>query len=270
MAETTQLELKAEKQSFHVLIQERLNSNPLVKSICQVLCRVSDFKDLVKAFYFEVIFSSYQCPVCGGRLQMIGPSQCSCPYSHVLDPTLTFQQSPCCNAKLVRKTFHYACSRCHQTVASKFLFDERMFDKAYFREMMQESRDRARKKREEVRRLLAGSRSDNLILLQEPKIEAIPGLTEALDGFIGTDIGYLRDFLSGPDFSMNNYRDHILSIIGKSSRLFSDIPPLTGESRRDRIWRFVTLIFMQQEGDVSLTQYGADILVERGQVEAYC
>jgi hypothetical protein len=154
-------------------------------------------------------------------------------------------------------------------VASRFLFDERLFDKAYFREMMQESRDRARKKREEVRRLLAGSRSDTLILLQEPNLEAIPGLTEALDGFIGIRIGCLKDFLSNPDFSMDDYRNHILSVIGTGSMLFSDIPPLVGESRRDRIWRFVTLIFMQQDGDVSLTQYGTDILVERVQFEAY-
>jgi hypothetical protein len=154
-------------------------------------------------------------------------------------------------------------------VASRFLFDERLFDKAYFREMMQESRDRVRKQREEVRRLLAGSRSDTLILLQEPKIEAIPGLVEALDGFIGTNMEVLKNFLSNPDFNMEDYRSHILSIIGMGSRLFSDIPPLLRDSRRDRIWRFVTLIFMQQGGDVSLTQYGADILIERVQIEAY-
>ena len=265
MTDTSQLELKAAKQSFSLLIQESLKSNPLIKSIGRVLCRVSDFKELVKAYYFEVVLSSYQCPICGGRLQMTGPSQCSCPDGHVLDPTRTFQQSPCCNAKLVRKTFHYACSKCHQTVPSRFLFDERLFDKDYFREMMQESRGRARKKREEVRSLLAGSRSDTLILLQEPTLESIPGLTEALNGFIGTDLGGLKDFLSRSDFSMDDYRNHILSFIGTGSMLFSGIPPLVGESRRDKIWRFVTLIFMQQDGDVSLTQYGADILVERVQ-----
>ena len=35
------------------------------------------------------------------------------------------------------------------------------------------------------------------------------------------------------------------------------------DSRKDRIWRFVTLIFMLQDHEVSLTQYGSDILVER-------
>ena len=52
MTDTSQLELKAAKQSFSLLIQESLKSNPLIKSIGRVLCRVSDFKELVKAYYF--------------------------------------------------------------------------------------------------------------------------------------------------------------------------------------------------------------------------
>ena len=270
MAETSQLELKAEKQSFPLPIQENLISNPLVQSIGQVLCRVSNFKELVKKYYFEVVLSSYQCPICSGRLlQMTGQRQCSCPDGHIFDPTLTFQQSPCCNCRLVRKTFHYACSRCHQSVPSSFLFDERIFDRAYFREMMREARTRERRKREELKLLMAGSRSDTLMLTEEPVLESIEGLTEALDGFIGTEMGGLKDFLSSPDFSMDDYRKHILSFIGMGSVLFSGIPPLIGGSRRDKIWRFITLVFLQQDREVSLTQYGADILVGRVQVEAY-
>ena len=264
MFETSQMELKAERQSFCHLIQESLKSNPLIKSISQVLCRVSVFKELAREYYFEVLLSSYRCPECNGRLQMTGQSQCACSCGKTFDPTLVFQQSPCCNDKLVRKTFHYACSRCHQTVPSRFLFDERLFDKAYFKEMMQESRDRARKKREEVGRLLAESRSDTLILLQEPNLESIPGLSEALDSFIGTQIK-LDHFSPNSGFRMNDYRSHILSVLGVGARLFSDIPALIEDRRRDRIWRFVTLVFMGQDGEVSLTQYGADLLVERVQ-----
>ena len=68
---------------------------------------------------------------------------------------------------------------------------------------------------------------------------------------------------------MNCYRNHILAILGMGTRLFSDIPPTMEDNRKDKIWRFVTLIFMQQDGDVSLTQHGADILIERVQIEAY-
>jgi hypothetical protein len=87
---------------------------------------------------------------------------------------------------LVRKTFHYACSRCGKVVPSRFLFDERVFDKAYFREMMQTSRERVKKKREELKRLLAGSRSGSLSILTEPSLDSIPGLAQNLDEFIGT------------------------------------------------------------------------------------
>jgi hypothetical protein len=110
---------------------------------------------------------------------------------------------------------------------------------------------------------LAGSRSDNLILLEEPCLDSIPGLTQALNGFIGTGVSGFQDFLSRPGFSLEDYRNHLLSVIGNGSMMFSDIAPLIENSRKDRIWRFVTLIFMRQDHEVSLTQYGPDILVER-------
>ena len=194
---------------------------------------------------------------------MVGVSECSCPCGKTLDPTLTFQQSPCCNARLVRKTFHYACSKCHGIVPSRFLFDERLFDKAYFREMMQEARVRERRKKEELKAILAGSRSNNLILLEEPCLDSIPGLTEALNTFIGTGVSGFQGFLSTSGFSLEDYRSHLLSVIGKRSILFSDIAPLIEDGRKDRIWRFVTLIFMRQDHEVSLKQYGPDILVQR-------
>ena len=200
---------------------------------------------------------------------MTGPSQCSCACGNVFDPTIAFQQSPCCGAKLIRKTFHYACARCHETVPSRFLFDERLFDPVYFREMMREARARAKKKREELRRFLAGTRSDPLILMEEPCLDSIPGLEEALDGFVGSGMIDFATFLPRSGFSMKEYRNHILQILGAGSRLFSEIRPLAEDYRRDRIWRFITLIFMTQDREVELTQFGADILVERVTSEAH-
>jgi hypothetical protein len=237
--------------------------NPLIGGIARILGRVLSFKELAKAYYFEVVLSLYRCSDCNGKLKMVGVSECSCPCGKTLDPTLTFQQSPCCNVRLIRKNFHYACSKCHGIVPSRFLFDEKLFDKAYFREMMQEARTRERRKNEELKAILAISRSDNLILLEEPRLDSIPGLTEALNEFIGGGANGFQDFLSGSGFSLNHYRNHLLSVIGNRSILFSDIAPLIENYRRDRIWRFVTLIFMLQDHEVSLTQYGLDILVER-------
>lgn len=243
--------------------QPEHNGNSLIGAISRVRNRVSSFKELVKIYYFEVVLSLYRCPDCNGRLKMVGVSECACSCGKTLDPTLTFQQSPCCNARLIRRTFHYACSKCHGIVPSRFLFDEKLFDKAYFREMMQEARTRERRKNEELKAILASSRSDNLILLEEPRLDSIPGLTEALNEFIGGGANGFQDFLSGSGFSLTHYRNHLLSVIGNRSILFSDIAPLIENYRRDRIWRFVTLIFMLQDHEVSLTQYGLDILVER-------
>jgi hypothetical protein len=135
--------------------------------------------------------------------------------------------------------------------------------------MMRESRARAKKKREEVRRLLAGSRSDPLSFMEPPCLESIPGLAEALNSFIGTEIAGACGYAPKSGFRMADYRNHILSLLGVGSRLFSDIAPLIEDYRRDKIWRFITLIFMAQDREVELTQYGRDILVGRVSSEAY-
>jgi len=241
----------------------------ILEEISFVYKRVADFKARVKEYYFEVILSQYQCPECKEGLRMIEPSSCTCPNGHILDPTLAFQASHCCGAVLIRKTFHYACSRCTQIVPSRFLFDERLFDKTYFREMMQELRSRDRRRREELRRLLAESRSDTLRFLEEPILDSIPGLTEALDAFIGSEMVSADAFSYKTAFSMTQYRVHILSVIGLGGRLFSTISPMTDDSRKDKAWRFITLLFMEQDREVTLTQYGQDLLVERRKHEAY-
>ena len=244
-------------------------SNPLFQSMTQVMRRVSDLKDLARKYYLEVVLSPHECPDCGGHLQMVGQSQSACPFGHVLDPTLSFQRSPCCSVELVRKTFHYACSRCNQIVPSRFLFDERIFNKAYFREMMQESRSRDKKRREELRKFFAESRSNTLTFLEEPDIGSIPGLAEDLNAFVGTEMVGTKEFCYKTAFSMTQYREHVLPMIGLGGRLFSTISPMSEDSRKDKAWRFITLLFMEQDREVTLTQYGQDLLVERFDHEAY-
>jgi hypothetical protein len=243
--------------------------NPLLQAIFKVQGRVVHLKEKVREFYFQVLLSQYECPECGGNLVMTGQSQCSCACRNIFDPTLAFQKCPFCGGPLVLKTFHYGCSRCQQIVPSRFLFDERVFDKAYFREMMQESRERAKTRREEIRRLLAGSRSDPLLLMETPCLDSIPGLDQALNEFIGTKVEEFIAFETKSDFRMVDYRNHILTILEMGCRRFSAISPLIQNCRMDKAWRFVTLIFMEQDREIQLTQYGPDILVERVRDEAY-
>jgi hypothetical protein len=265
--------------SLYLEMKQRLSApesvrdpqNPLLKGISRVKAQINEFKGKAKRFYFRVLLTQYECPKCSGELTMTGQSQCSCSRGHAFDPTLAFQKSDCCEAGLVRKTFHYACSKCGKTVPSRFLFDERIFDKIYFKEMMRESRTRAKRKGEEIKKLLAESRSGALQLTEAPSLEAIPGLIQDLNDFVGTGSAQLLAgaFNTDSGFRMGDYRKHILSVLDPGELCFSDIPPLIDDNRLDRVWRFVTLIFMQNDHEVRLSQYGKDLLIERIDREAY-
>lgn len=93
--------------------------------------------------------------------------------------------------------------------------------------------------------------------------------TDDLDAFIGSEMVSADVFSYKTAFSMTQYRGHILSVIGLGGRLFSTISPMTDDSRKDKSWRFITLLFMEQDREVTLTQYGSDLLVERWKHEAY-
>ena len=251
--------------------EEKWAHNPLMCSMRPVIGRVATLREHVRVFYFEVMLSPYQCPRCGGRLYMTRQSQADCSCGNTLDPTISFQRSPCCGVTLVKKTFHYACSRCHQTVPSRFLFDEKVFDAAYFREMMQESRVRAMQRRQEIERLLAESRSGALLLMEEICLDSLDGLTQDLDLFIrDTALGDSSvGFEAQPSFRMDDYRNHILSAATWSGLLFSQIAPLIEDGRQDKVWRFVTLVFMDNAGEIDLSQDGRDIWIQRVYREAH-
>jgi len=245
-------------------------ANPLLAGIDQVQYRLSAFKAKAKEFYFQVLLSKYSCPECGRELTMTGTSECSCSAGHVIDPTLAFQQSDCCGQRLVRKIQHYACTGCGRTVPSRFIFDEQIFDAEYFRTRMQEHRIRAQRKREEVRRLLAENRSGEWLLDEQPDLEVVPGLVEALDGFIESDQAETTGFISESwdQYDFGAYRSHLLAGLGWSPVLFSELIPLAGDARQDRIWRFMTLLFMDQAREIDLSQHGQDLLVRRVSHEA--
>ena len=252
-------------------LDDSLIRHPLVHQINGILQYVDAYKSRVRDFYFQVLLSQHACPTCGDVLHMTDVSECSCRSGHAFDPTIAFQLSSCCQAQLVRKTFHYACSHCHKTVPSRFLFDERVFDAEYFQEMMREHRDQANSRREEIGRLLTKSRSGALFLMEEPLLDTLPDLLQDLDAFIrdnpidaGGDL-----FEPKSEFNLDVYRGHILSLLGHNTLRFSDISPLSVDDRRDRARRFMTLVFMDNERDISMYQQGDDLLIRRYGDEAY-
>ena len=137
--------------------------------------------------------------------------------------------------------------------------------------MMQESRRRAAGKREAIRRLLANSRSEVLTLMEYPDLETIPGLLQDLDAMLPTDLSQetFNFFELKSDFNMGSYRQHILSVLGFHRLRFSDISPLTGDDRCDRVRRFITLVFMDNDLEVEVEQYGDDLMIKRRENEAY-
>jgi len=255
------------------LMQEPLHidfypDNPLVLDILRVLARLQAFKEQVREFYFEVLLSAYVCPECGGSLRMVGDSRCMCDAGHVFDPTIAFQRSECCDARIVRRVLHYECTACRSVTRSRFLFDERVFDKEYFREMMRDSRERARQKREAIRLLLLGSRSVPLVVDDVPNLEEVPGLVEALDLFVSTEPKTSpQHFVDDDVFDMEKYRRMIMDSVGDWRIWFDALPRLCEDSRKDRARRFTTLVYLEHEGQVDLTQAGDRIVVRRHEAD---
>ena len=91
---------------------------------------VEDIKGEVKKFFYQVMLSPFNCPKCKGYLEMAGTGISRCiQCGNEIDPTVEFQACTLCGGKLIKRTYHYHCSECGTVAASRFLFDERIFDK---------------------------------------------------------------------------------------------------------------------------------------------
>ena len=229
-----------------------------------------EIKDRAKEFYFKVLLGQHSCPFCGAELSMAGPSQCNCARGHRLDPTIEFQRSACCGAKLRKMLLHYVCTRCGRVQASRFLFDERLFDTEYFRDRMAEHRARSKARREAARMAIAESRSGVFPLLEEPNLGSIQGLLNDLDSFVRLPAGdfSVHTMDEADRFDLTRYQAHIASALGWSPVRFSDIPHLQHDDRLDKVRRFMTLLFMEQDREVCLSQSGSEIWIQRMENEA--
>ena len=243
-------------------------SFPLIQAIEHARDRVALYRDHARQFYFEVVLSIYRCPGCGAKMRMTQPSRSECDCGAILDPTVAFQRSPCCEAKLRLARNHYLCTHCGATVPSHFLFDEKLFAAQYMREKMSESRERKRRKREEIRLLLAASRSSDLCVTDFPTADAVDQLSAELDRFVDRKTAPDAEELIGDDdFRMEDYRQAILSRLGGCSTRFDAFPAVCSDRRLDQIRRFMALLFMEQDREVWLEQQGSTIMVMR--YEAY-
>lgn len=70
-------------------------------------------------------------------------------------------------------------------------------------------------------------------------------------------------YLKSDEFDMEKYKNHILASIEGYELFFDEIPALIENIRKDKIFRFITLIFMAHNKEVILNQYNNRILVEK-------
>lgn len=217
---------------------------------------VARLMEKVRWLCYAVALFQKECPECGSpSLHMLRDSWCRCSAcGHECDPTLRFQRCPDCDSRLAKQVYHYWCPHCRQAVRSFYTFDAKVFDPAYFREMMRESRRRKLARVEELKALLAGSRSSP----SEPDCPMDTGLTELqtdLDRVVAIPVALFRDaFLKPPTFDIDLYRRHIAELVEGCVVSFDGISALIQDARLDRVFRFIAVVFMDQEGVLEIQQ----------------
>lgn len=232
----------------------------IIRQAFRLLEAVTGFAGQARKLYYEVMLLGHSCPACGGRLAMIDEGRCRCrSCDQEFDPTIAFQCCSMCGGKAVLRVRRYQCRQCGDEVASRFLFDGLVFDTEYFRQKMAESRKRKNERRERVRKLLAESRSG---ALQTPAadLDAVPGLLEALNS-LTADTDDPLPWKPEAGFDLKRYERHIQAHIRDFPTSLDGLPPLEADTRKDRIWRFIAVIFLAHFALIDIWQDGQEIMV---------
>jgi len=241
-------------------------ANPLLGAFRQVEERLCLLRTEVRNFHYAVMLFQKPCPRCHEpALVMIrdGLAACAQCGEHT-DPTLAFQSCPDCESSLTRKTYHYWCRQCQHPVRSLYCFDARVFDAAYFQAKMQESRQRKRQ-REQVQREMSGNARSQPIVSSEPvRLDEVPGLEFDLNSIIAAAVPTsLRDSVA-EHFDLRAYRQHLLDLADGCVVNFEGVSPLIGNARLDRIFRFITAIFLSHEGLLEIEETEGGVLTLTG------
>ena len=149
---------------------------------------------------------------------------------------------------------------------SRFLFDGLAFDAEYFRHKMAESRQRKHELRERVRDMLSASRSG---WAEVPPVSAdeLSGLMDALNQ-LSQESKVDSHPAVMPRFDLKRYQSHVQAHIGLIPVSLRQIPPLSEDARKDLIWRFIAILFLDHAGIVEIWQNGREIMVMQREVDA--
>jgi len=238
----------------------------IVKQAFRLVEVVTGFAGRARQLYYAVVLMGHSCPRCGGKLVMAAEGICRCRSCGLeFNPTLAFQRCSVCGGEPMLRVRRYQCRQCGADLASRFLFDGLVFDADYFRQKMAESRDRKKQLREQVREMLAASRSGALNM-PEAELSSVPGLADALDSLV---IGSPEAFPWKPEegFDLKRYESHIQAHIRDFPICLDDVPPLEEHTRKDRIWRFIAIIFLAHFGLIDVWQDGQEIMVMKHETD---
>lgn len=148
--------------------------------------------------------------------------------------------------------------------------EENPFDADYFCVKMREARER--RKEERIRRIgeILAQRSGPVVFDEPIRLEAVPGLTEALDSLVHLPIPIevIHRFMGRDDFDLEGYQRHILSVLTDRMVGFDDLPPLLDQERKDRVFRFITLVFLAHTRKIHLWQEEERIWVKKNEIVA--
>ena len=238
----------------------------IVELALGVVAAVEKLLQKAKKFFYCIVLLGYSCPKCKGQVTMLYEGRCQChTCRHEFDPTVVFQRCLKCGGTAILRVRRYQCKDCGKEITSRFLFDGLIFNAEYFKAKMAESRQHKKEQKERVKKMLAECKSDTLPL-QAVDLDSVPGLLEALNGLSG-GIAENFEIESRDEFNLKHYEQHIQAQIRDFPISLDEIPPLSKESaRKDRIWRFIALIFLAHAGVVDIWQDGLDIMVVKNEV----
>lgn len=207
-----------------------------------------------------LVLLGYRCRKCNGKLSMTGESRCCCQNcKQEFDPTVAFQRCSACGGIPVLRVRRYYCEGCDNEITSRFVFETLPFEREYFKQKMAESRQRKKEKLQQVREMLAQSRSDSLAF-GAVDLDSVPGLLTALNSLTqGIDESMLLE-LKGK-FDLSRYQSHIKAHIKDFEIDLRGIPAIMENKRKDLIWRFIAAIFLEHEQEIEIRQDGETLWV---------
>lgn len=121
--------------------------------------------------------------------------------------------------------------------------------------MMRESRQRKREEVEKLRHLLLEARSPPYWPEAEPVLDNPAEFDEDLEGFIAPlPASQAKERLVRPFFDLQAYRRHLLDRVQGCVVQFEGVSALVQDARLDRVYRFITAVFLDHEGLLDIEQ----------------